>query len=106
MSLEELKTNTVFNLYPASMNSPTLTQLEIDEHLAKGIPALSEAVGRRNINANDSISNVDLNLRLWPNNWWRMTGNLKNKWLHSDIKDAAFFYISPIFLEIVYYGGF
>ncbi len=27
------------------MNSSTLTRLELDEHLAKGIPALSEAAG-------------------------------------------------------------
>jgi hypothetical protein len=46
------------------------------------------------------------------NGWWR-TGNgsadgggaLDSRWLHSDMKDAAYFYVHPLFVNLVNTGG-
>ncbi len=109
---EALTTNTVFKVYPSSMNTNVIPRLTLDEHLAKGIPALSKATGRilfRNENDLDIDLNTDRNpngTKLHPNGWWRSgEGGLDKKWLHSDIKDAAYYFIYPIFNELVNEGG-
>lgn len=43
------------------------------------------------------------------NGWWR-TGHgqdedLDNRWLHSDMKDAAYFYVHPLYINLVNTGG-
>jgi hypothetical protein len=53
-----------------------------------------------------------MNNLLRPNGWWR-TGNgsadgggaLDSRWLHSDMKDAAYFYVHPLFINLVNTGG-
>ncbi len=108
ISREELMTNTVFKVYPSSMNTNVIPRLTLDEHLAKGIPALSKATGATNINARlDADSDINIpTTGTHPNGWWR-PGNddLDQKWLHSDIKDAAYYYIYPTFDDFVDKGG-
>ncbi len=101
-----LMTNTVFTLYPSTMNVNVISRLHLDEHLAKGIPALSPATGRivfRESNGNDSNLDADESYR--PNGWWRTSGDLKNRWLHSDIKDVAFYYVYSLFHNFVDKGA-
>ncbi len=102
---EELTTNTVFKVYPSSMNTNVISRLTLDEHLAKGIPALSKATGATKTNKlNPSFEN-DLQEGLFKTNgWWRTDGDMKEKWLHSDIKDAAYYYVYPLFHKIVLEG--
>ncbi len=102
-----LTTNTVFTLYPSTMNTNVISRLHLDENLAKGIPALSPATGRESLNGH-IVEKYNLNAGLFNNqlnSWWRTDGNLKNKWLHSDIKDAAYYFVYKLFDNFVDKGG-
>ncbi len=103
-----LATNTVFNLNPQSMNTNVISRLTLDEHLAKGIPALSEAAGRRACWEAREGSEYNLNGRapdFYANGWWRTgNGELDRRWLHSDMKDAAYFHVYPLFNMILSIG--
>ncbi len=105
---EALTTNTVFKVYPTSMNTNVIPRIMLDEHLAMGIPALSPATGVSTIGlAVDK--EINLNYRDASNprsGWWRPGDDeLDQKWLHSDIKDAAYHYIYPTFDDLVDRGG-
>ena len=102
-------TNTVFNPTPASITNATATRLEIDMHLALGIPALSPATGSTNFAAGDDeiIPSTDLEMYRDPSSWPTQGRNpeLQNKWLHSDIKDIAYLFTYELFYDIVQKGG-
>ena len=56
----------------------------------------------------DDERHVDMN-GMGANGWWR-TGHgqdkdLDNRWLHSDMKDSAYFYVHPLFINLVNTGG-
>lgn len=96
-------TNTVFNPYPASINNPSATRLETDFHLAQGIPALSPATGRTDLSGIGVLS-IDMNAPSYKGNTWPRGpsyGDLAFRVLHSDVKNVAYFYVSPIFKKIV-----
>ncbi len=78
------------------MNTNEISRIQIDEHLAKGIPALSFAIGAIPL-GDFVVKNIDMN-NIHPNNWWRNNENdLDCRWLHSDVKDIAYYYIYPLF---------
>ena len=72
--------------------------------LAKHVPAVSSPVGGkpvleqddRNIDMNDCVNGIPR-----PNGWGRMHNNFGVSWLHSDMKDMAFFYVYKLYDEIV-----
>ncbi len=75
------------------MNSPTLTRLELDEHLAKGIPALSKAAGI--ISCHEKFkANINLTHPSYQKNkeWHKDDKDLANRWLHSDVINMGFFF--------------
>ena len=97
-------------------NPPEIMQSAISEAqraslLAYAVPALSAAAGHMVIPAISQPKNVDMN-GMGANGWWR-TGNgsadgggaLDSRWLHSDMKDAAYFYVHPLFVNLVNTGG-
>ena len=102
----EIRTNCVFHpnppeLFQSSMSTSTRTSL-----LAYAIPALSQAAGSRTIKPNEMM-NVDMNT-IGANGWWR-TGHgqneeLDNRWLHSDLKEAAFLHVHPLFRHMINMG--
>jgi len=94
----ELKSDTVFPLLPTSMNSSSISRTTLDEHLAKGIPALSNAAGRVAVSLNGINDENMANLK--NNGWGRTSGTLSNRWLHSDLKDMAYFYVESLFSDI------
>lgn len=68
------------------MNSNVTSRIVIDEHLAKGIPALSPATGLTELSYEEE-KNINLNNEsndFLPNDWWRLQGNLRQRWLHSE----------------------
>lgn len=78
--------------------------------LAKGIPALSGPVGSRAVEAFDTPTetrNIDMNTPAWRNGWPRDDPDDFgfNRWLHSDIKAAAFFHNHKVFGDFVDKGG-
>jgi hypothetical protein len=103
MQPNDFKTNTVFHLYPSTMNTNRIHKTIIDEHLAKGIPALSRSTGQIRLINNHSITSFDLNDdSAHLNGWWRPNDKtFKNRWMHSDIKNVAYFFIYDIFEKIV-----
>ena len=98
-------TNTVFNPYPISITNAVATRLETDFHLAQGIPALSPPTGRTKFR-DELMPSFDMGSyrsENWP------TGNrdpeLQFRWLHSDVKNMAFFFTHTLFEKIVEVGG-
>ena len=97
-------TNTVFNPYPASIANPSATRLETDYHLAQGIPALSPATGRTDLSG-IGVFSIDMN-RYTANTWPRpIDEKLGGRFLHSDIKNVAYFFVHPVFKAIIEIGG-
>jgi len=81
------------------------TRLETDFHLAQGIPALSPPTGRTNLD-DYGVQSFDMNSADYmANTWPRSTGELGNRFLHSDIKNVAYFFVHPVFRKIVEVGG-
>lgn len=99
-------TNTVFNPFPISITNAVATRLEIDSHLTQGIPALSPPAGRTNL-ASVGITSFDMNTTHYMANTWPRPndGELGGRFLHSDIKNAAYFFVHPVFRKIVEVGG-
>lgn len=99
-------TNTVFNPYPVSITNSVATRLEIDAHLSQGIPALSPPVGRTNL-AGAGIISFDFNTpQYMVNSWPRVYGvQLGGRFLHSDLKNVAYFFVYPVYQKIIETGG-
>jgi pimeloyl-ACP methyl ester carboxylesterase len=99
-------TNTVFNPYPVSITNAVATRLETDFHLAQGIPALSPPTGRTDL-SDVNVMSFDINTpQFMVNNWPRPNdGQLGGRFLHSDIKNVAYFFVHPVFRKIVEVGG-
>ena len=117
MSLAELKTNTVFKLQPESMNTNSIPLLLRGAHLAKGIPSRTPASGALRWGDDDNMSMYMFDLNditptakiTRPNGWIARPNGLfddwGNRWLHSDIKDMAYFYVFKFFEKVKETGG-
>ena len=83
-----------------------MSRFETDCHLAQGIPALSCAAGITDL-SDIGILSIDINSTAYRPNGWPAGRDppLANRWLHSDIKDVAYFYTHKVFEEIVRIGG-
>ena len=103
------KTNTVFCLYPESMTNSVNPRLVIDAHLAQGIPALSPPTG--SISLEPKIVSFDMNSEQFRTERWPRppasigSGDLGDNWLHSDVKNVAYFFTHKLFQKIVEVGG-
>lgn len=98
------QTNTVFNVYPASMTNMVNPRLVIDAHLAQGIPALSPPTGRTDLTS-FGVPSFDMNTMKAPN-WPRTVDHPQGDgFLHSDIKNVAYFFNHAVFAKIVEIGG-
>ncbi len=97
--------NPVFKRSPAEMFQPTITQEKQDEIIAYAIPALSSAVGNTRI-IDNSINNFNLNDEdAYKNGWGRNHMQYGVRWLHSDMKDMAYYFTYKFFLQIKSVGG-
>ena len=99
-------TNTVFSAAPESILNSAASRLETDFHLAQGIPALSPPTGRTNL-TEAGITSVDMNTAHYMSNAWPRPrdGQLGGRFLHSDVKNVAYFFVHPVFRQIVELGG-
>ena len=100
-------TNTVFNPYPPSITNVVATRHETDFHLAQGIPALSPPTGRtcfeERIMPSYNMNSAEYMAANWPTAG--RNAELQNRWLHSDVKNMAYFYTHRLFRKIVEIGG-
>ncbi len=81
------------------MNSPTISQELQNELLAQGIPALSPPCGAGNVVYGLHSENMH-NSKENKNEWVNIPMK-KRKWLHSDIKNKAFYYIHSFFPKLI-----
>ena len=112
MSESELKTNTVFKLQPASMNTNSIPLLLRSALLTKGMPARTPASGTTKwgpLSMNDAMfnlnsTNVVENGIVRPNGWIIRPNGLfddwGDRWLHSDMKNMAYFYVFKFFEKV------
>ena len=101
--------NPVFDCPGTEMNNRNATQDDIWYALAKYVPAVSSPVGGTRVWATTG-RDVDLNVNSAmgiprPNGWGRNHNVFQDAWLHSDMKDMAFFYIHKLYEQIVSKGN-
>lgn len=88
------------------MMNPNATEDDVFLALAKHVPALSSPVGgnailnRNNVDMNDPNNGVPR-----PNEWGRNHKEFGVSWLHSDMKDMAFFYVFKLYEQLVQKGS-
>ena len=106
-------TNAVFDRGVSEMFKPDISDFEKADILAYHIPAVSSPAGK--VAALDGeYSNLDMNERENFNGWGRAAikkldsqekANGEYPWLHSDIKNMAYYYIYPTFDKILEKGN-
>ena len=74
--------------------------------LAKHVPAVSGAMGGTNVVLGARIENHDLNSKNEYRNGWGRNDEFvyKQKWLHSDMKDMAYFYVFKLYDQLTQKG--
>ncbi len=99
-------TNTpVFSYSGTQMHNPNATQDDIWYALAKHIPAISSPVGGVSVGTVVS-GNYDLNSSGYRSNDWGRNHRFHgDKWLHSDMKDMAFFYVYKLYNDLTMKGA-
>lgn len=105
-----VKTKPVFNVSDAAeMMNPNATDDDIFLALAKHVPAISSPVGRRAV-WNDNGKSINMNLNsenggiARPRKWGRIHPIFGSAWLHSDMKDMAYFYVYKLYEQIIEKG--
>ena len=91
--------------------NPNATEDDIFLALAKHVPALSSPVGGTSVVADCIDENVNMNLDneeggvSRPNEWGRSGESIyKQRWLHSDMKDMAYFYVFKLYNQLIQKG--
>lgn len=109
---ETIPANAVFDRGVSAMFNSTISDYDKADILAYNIPAVSSPAGKVAVfNDNDA---VDMNVNCKANSWGRQ-GVQSNDgqgqtittfpWLHSDIKNMAYYYVYPAFTNIVDKGS-
>ena len=94
----------VFSYGGTPLNNRNASWDDIWLSLAKYVPAVSSPVGgsetlnRNNVNLND-VGDVGR-----PNGWGRSHNVYEMSWLHSDMKDMAYFYVHKLYEQLVTIG--
>lgn len=94
----------VFNRGYAPMFDHGATQDEVFMALAKYVPAISSAVGHTRIVHSDAQVGENHNLDevgAYHDGWCRDVLGEGIDWRHSDMKDVAYYYVWPLYEEIV-----
>ena len=85
------------------MFSSNISAQAANDIIARGVPALSYAAGVQNILLPDLNRNYNANDHK-PNGWGRSAAPYNDRWLHSDLRDMAYFYTHDLFEQIVTKG--
>lgn len=84
------------------MMNPNASEDDVFLALAKHVPALSSPVGGVDILHRDR--DFDLNSNNYRNGWGRNHTVFGASWLHSDMKDMAYFYVHKLYDQLVTRG--
>jgi len=101
----ELGEHPVFLRSPSEMFSSNITSAARNELLAKGIPALSPAAGKTAVFDENRAFNMNTAFKPENGAWGRNHEDYEKRWLHSDMKDMAFFYTHNLFDKLVKEGS-
>jgi len=93
-------TNAVFARNVSAMFNSSATQDAQFHTLAKYIPAVSTATGKRLV-IPDQLENHDLNGAYYRNGWGRNHPQYETEWLHSDMRNMAYFYVFPLYNHLI-----
>ena len=106
-------TNAVFDRGMSAMFSPTISDYDKADILAFHIPAVSSPAGKVSTLVGEN-SSFDMNVEGRANDWGRAgilvtdengQQHTETPWLHSDIKNMAYYYVYPAFTNIVEKGA-
>ena len=98
--------NPVFDRGYEPMLSSGASEQEVFMALAKYVPALSSPVGGNTVSLGNRIENHDLNFgNVYRNGWGRPAVKNQIPWLHSDMKDMAFFYVYKLYEQLIEKGA-
>lgn len=105
MDDSDFKTNTVFLLNPSSMNTNSIPLLTRGAILTQGIPALTPPTGGVEFGGTPLAGNM-LNLNDTSdmprmNGWPSRRGDYAGRWLHSDMKDVAYYYVFKFYEKVI-----
>ena len=93
----------VFAVDGTQMDNRNATQDDIWFALAEYVPAISSPIGGTSLNAR-SIPSYNLNDEQYRHGWGRNSTIYNGQWLHSDMKDVAYFYVYPVYNELLTKG--
>lgn len=96
--------NPVFYYLGTQMDNRNATQDNIWFALAEYVPAISSPVGGNPVSL-EIIENHDLNTFNYRDEWGRNSDTYGQRWFHSDMKDMAYFYVYPLFDELIEKGN-
>ena len=107
---ESIVTNAVFDRGVSAMFKPDISDFEKADILAYHIPAVSSPAGKVAVLGGDN--SVDMNISCKVNEWGREGVQVEKEgqrvteypWLHSDIKNMAYYYVYPAFTNIIEKG--
>ena len=100
-----LRSAPIFEHDPSGMFSSSIPKALQNHILAKGIPALSAPVGRRELSTRIVRENHDMNaMKPDGGRWCRNHRDYEDRWLHSDIQNAGDFYTFKVFRSFVNEG--
>ena len=91
----------VFSYGGTPLNNRNASWDDIWLSLAKYVPAVSSPIGGI---AAFGVEDHNLNAESYRDGWGRRDNVYKRNWLHSDMKDMAFFYVYPLYKELVLKG--
>ena len=91
-------TNAVFGHDVAAFHRPSSSDADVFRARAYNVPAISKPIGV--VDLTNIRQNYDLNRGMRPNAWGRNHPIYERRWLHSDIKDMAYFYVYDVFERI------
>ena len=94
----------VFSIAGTQLNNRNATQDDIWLSLAKHVPAVSSPVGGINLES-ATVPSFNLNGSSYRDGWGRNDNVYLDKWLHSDMKDMAFFYVYPLYNDLLTKGN-
>ena len=100
-------TNAVFNRDVEAMFQPTISDFDKADILASHIPAVSSPAGKVAISDVDVNRDYNLNTSSYKGQDWGRGGDHSSEsgWLHSDIKNMAYFFTFRFFNELTNKGG-
>ena len=93
---------------PASIlqNDATSIHNSRDYLLAYGIPAMTQAVGKKPLGLNGreyNLQNIYID-QIKDGLWARTSAPFNNRWLHSDVKDVAYPFVRALYKDILEKG--